>query len=73
MLDVECSVRGTPESYIQKVKVQHKGNGRLFEPKSNLVRSFGINHFASRVVYDASDFLGNLNLKLFWFIRLIIR
>ncbi|CAL4058834.1 unnamed protein product [Meganyctiphanes norvegica] len=56
MLDVECSVRGTPESYIQKVKVQHKGNSRLFEPKTNLVRSFGIHHFASRVIYDASDF-----------------
>lgn len=58
MLDVEGSVRGTPESYIQKVKVQHKGNGRLFEPKANHIRSFGIHHFASRVIYDASDFLG---------------
>lgn len=60
MLDVEGSVRGTPESYIQKVKVQHKGNGRLFEPKANHIRSFGIHHFASRVIYDASDFLGEL-------------
>lgn len=58
MLDVECSVRGTPESYIQKVKVQHKGNLRLFEPKANHIRSFGIHHFANRVIYDASDFLG---------------
>ncbi|XP_064106085.1 unconventional myosin-IXb-like isoform X2 [Macrobrachium nipponense] len=57
MLDVEGSVRGTPESYIQKVKVQHKGNARLYEPKANHSRSFGIHHFASRVVYDASDFL----------------
>nr|XP_027238453.1 unconventional myosin-IXb-like [Penaeus vannamei] len=57
MLDVECSVRGTPESYIQKVKVQHKGNLRLFEPKANHIRSFGIHHFANRVIYDASDFL----------------
>ncbi|XP_063858660.1 unconventional myosin-IXb-like isoform X1 [Scylla paramamosain] len=57
MLDVEGSVRGTPESYIQKVKVQHKGNGRLFEPKANHIRSFGIHHFANRVIYDASDFL----------------
>lgn len=62
MLDVEGSVRGTPESYIQKVKVQHKGNGRLFEPKANHIRSFGIHHFASRVIYDASDFLGELCL-----------
>ncbi|XP_045609513.1 unconventional myosin-Vb-like [Procambarus clarkii] len=57
MLDVEGSVRGTPESYIQKVKVQHKGNMRLFEPKANHIRAFGIHHFASRVMYDASDFL----------------
>ena len=62
MLDVEGSVRGTPESYIQKVKVQHKGNGRLFEPKANHIRSFGIHHFANRVIYDASDFLGKCHL-----------
>jgi hypothetical protein len=28
MLDVECSVRGCPETYVQKVKVQHKENTR---------------------------------------------
>jgi hypothetical protein len=28
MLDVECSVRGCPETYVQKVKVQHKDNSR---------------------------------------------
>ena len=28
MLDVECSVRGCPETYVQKVKVQHKDNTR---------------------------------------------
>ncbi|RXG59262.1 Unconventional myosin-IXa [Armadillidium vulgare] len=50
ILDLECSVRSTPENYIQKVKVQHKGNLRLFEPKTNMVRTFGIHHFANRVV-----------------------
>jgi len=58
MLDVECSVRGTAESYIAKVKVQHKQNPRLFEPKPLEPRTFGIQHFAGQVVYDASDFLG---------------
>jgi hypothetical protein len=58
MLDVECSIRGTAESYIAKVKVQHKQNPRLFEPKTLEPRTFGIQHFAGRVVYDASDFLG---------------
>lgn len=57
MLDVECSIRGTAESYVAKIKVQHKNNTRLFEPKSVEPRLFGIQHFAGRVVYDASDFL----------------
>ena len=61
MLDVECAARGTPESYVQKVRLQHKHNGRLFEPKSvtsSDIRTFGIQHFAGRVIYDASDCLG---------------
>merc|ERR1719461_1324796 len=59
MLDVECSVRGCPETYVQKVKVQHKENSRLFEPQHcDLSRTFGIQHYAGRVVYDTTDFLG---------------
>ncbi|KAK0180000.1 hypothetical protein PV327_005688 [Microctonus hyperodae] len=57
MLDVESSMRGTAESYVAKVKVQHKQNPRLFDPRSLDCRSFGIQHFAGRVIYDASDFL----------------
>ncbi|XP_017780333.1 PREDICTED: unconventional myosin-IXa isoform X2 [Nicrophorus vespilloides] len=57
MLDVECSIRGTAESYVAKIKVQHKHNMRLFDPKPLEPRLFGIQHFAGRVVYDASDFL----------------
>ncbi|XP_026464689.1 unconventional myosin-IXb [Ctenocephalides felis] len=57
MLDVECSIRGTAESYIAKVKVQHKQNDRLFEPKPLEPRLFGIQHFAGKVIYDATDFL----------------
>ncbi|XP_076268731.1 unconventional myosin-IXb-like dachs isoform X3 [Rhynchophorus ferrugineus] len=57
MLDVECSIRGTAESYISKIKVQHKNNKRLLDPKPMDPRLFGIQHFAGRVVYDASDFL----------------
>ncbi|XP_024086474.1 myosin-I heavy chain isoform X2 [Cimex lectularius] len=57
MLDVECSVRGSAESYITKVKAQHRHNPRLFEPKPLEPRAFGIQHFAGRVIYDATDFL----------------
>lgn len=57
MLDVECSIRGTAESYVAKIKMQHKHNSRLFDPKPLDPRLFGIQHFAGRVVYDATDFL----------------
>ncbi|XP_039284577.1 unconventional myosin-IXa [Nilaparvata lugens] len=57
MLDVECSIRGSAESYIAKVRAQHRHNPRLFEPKPLEQRTFGIQHFAGNVVYDATDFL----------------
>ena len=42
-----------------QVKVQHKDNLRLFEPQHcDLSRTFGIQHYAGRVVYDTTDFLG---------------
>lgn len=66
MLDVECSVRGCPETYVQKVKVAHKENPRLFEPQHcDITRTFGIHHYAGRVVYDTTDFLGEL--KDMWY------
>lgn len=66
MLDVECSVRGCPETYVQKVKVQHKESLRLFEPQHcDITRTFGIHHYAGRVVYDTTDFLGKI-LYLFY-------
>uniref|UniRef100_A0A0A9W116 Unconventional myosin-Va n=1 Tax=Lygus hesperus TaxID=30085 RepID=A0A0A9W116_LYGHE len=57
MLDVECSIRGSAESYINKIKAQHRNNARLFEPKPLEPRTFGVQHFAGRVVYDATHFL----------------
>ncbi|KAK6632528.1 hypothetical protein RUM43_013296 [Polyplax serrata] len=57
MLDVECSVRGTVESYLSKIRVQHKQNQRLSETKQSGPRTFAVQHFAGKVVYDASDFL----------------
>ena len=62
MLDVECSVRGCPETYVQKVRVQQKENQRLFSPQHcDTSRMFGIYHYAGRVVYDTSDFLGEIS------------
>ena len=56
MLDVECSIRGATESYLAKVRAQHKQSNRLLEPRLE-TRTFGIQHFAGRVTYDASDFI----------------
>lgn len=66
MLDVECSVRGSSETYLAKVRAQHRQNPRLFEPRPLEARSFGIQHFAGRVVYDASDFLGEHHQPPCW-------
>ncbi|BFF93646.1 unconventional myosin-IXb [Drosophila madeirensis] len=60
MLDAECSVRGTAESYVTKLKVQHRCSTRLetkptAEPHDP--RMFLIRHFAGRVEYDTTDFL----------------
>ncbi|XP_065202156.1 unconventional myosin-Va isoform X2 [Planococcus citri] len=58
MLDVECSKRGSAESYVTKVfKSEHRYKGKLFESKPFDGRTFGIQHFAGRVTYDATDFL----------------
>lgn len=71
MLDVEGSIHGTAESYVAKVKVQHKQNPRLFEPRTVDCRSFGIQHFAGRVTYDTSDFLGKQDFSLI-FIKVVM-
>ncbi|CAG7834204.1 unnamed protein product [Allacma fusca] len=57
MLDVECSMRGTVESYVQKVRQQHKQSPRFLETKSADLRSFAIQHYAGKVQYNATDFL----------------
>lgn len=60
LLDMECSVRGTAESYVTKLRVQHRCSTRL-ETRNSLEpddpRLFAIRHFAGRVEYDTTDFL----------------
>lgn len=59
MLDAECAVRGTAESYVAKIKVQHRNSTRLESKQTELhdPRTFSIRHFAGRVDYDTTDFL----------------
>lgn len=63
-LDLECSVQGSPENYVHKVKYQHRDNKKLYDPNHCDRRIFGIHHFAGDVVYDASDFLGETLFSL---------
>ncbi|XP_070501515.1 unconventional myosin-Vb isoform X3 [Chironomus tepperi] len=58
LLDSECSIRGTAESYVAKIKVQHRNSPRLEQRHIDLdSRMFIIRHFYGQVIYDASDFL----------------
>lgn len=59
MLDFECAARGTAESYVAKIKVQHQNSTRLEckQTELNDPRAFTIRHFAGRVEYDTTDFL----------------
>lgn len=58
VLDAECSIRGTAESYVTKIKAQHRNSQRLDRcTEQHDPRLFVIRHFAGRVEYDASDFL----------------
>ncbi|XP_077527396.1 unconventional myosin-IXb-like dachs isoform X2 [Haemaphysalis longicornis] len=56
MVDVECSLRGTPDTYVQKVRMQHKTSPRFFDAKCGGA-VFGIRHYAGSVTYEASSFL----------------
>lgn len=63
LLDNECTVRGTPESYVAKINMQHKNSPRLIQNshtddhvlKDNY--TFTIRHFAGPVEYDAKFFI----------------
>lgn len=60
MLDSECVTRGNSESYVAKIKAQHKNSERLVLHHSNSPsdpRCFTILHFAGKVDYDATHFL----------------
>ncbi|XP_054159659.1 uncharacterized protein LOC128957868 [Oppia nitens] len=68
LLDAECSLKGTPVAYVQKIKAQHLSNSRYFEVPINrdkstadqlqqMSRQFGIRHYAGNVTYNTINFL----------------
>ena len=61
MLDMECSVGGTTDTYTERIKTHHKDNPKLFCPMRCDDQYFGIKHFTNSVVYNAADFLGENN------------
>ncbi|XP_064599568.1 unconventional myosin-IXb-like [Liolophura sinensis] len=59
ILDVEGRYAHiSPEALVNRVKVQHRNNDRLFQP-ANKSQMFGICHFGDKVVYDARCLLHN--------------
>ncbi|XP_037074350.1 myosin-I heavy chain-like [Pollicipes pollicipes] len=57
MMDVECGVRGSADTYLQKVRLAHRSNARLCEPPAGQALSFAVQHYAGKVAYSAADFL----------------
>lgn len=66
MLDAESQKRpghrGTPESYVDRIKAQHRNNAKYKDvsntaPNGDNGRLFAIRHFAGDVTYDATNFL----------------
>ena len=46
-------MKGTDQSMLNKLHNQHGKNKNYLKPKSEMNMSFGLNHFAGVVFYDA--------------------
>ncbi|KAH7727939.1 hypothetical protein AAVH_04183 [Aphelenchoides avenae] len=49
--------KGTDSTMLQKLHSKHAKNPLYVKPKSELIRSFGVNHFAGPVMYHTKGFL----------------
>ena len=49
--------RGTDQTLLNKMHTTHTKNRNYLRPRSDLNKSFGVNHFAGVVFYDSRGFL----------------
>ncbi|OQR66176.1 unconventional myosin-IXb-like [Tropilaelaps mercedesae] len=62
MCNVECSVHGSPESFVDNLTARHQNNPIFYRPApshdgSYSPTKFVVRHYVGSVVYDAADFL----------------
>jgi myosin-7 len=49
--------KGTDQTMLNKLHTTHAKNRNYLKPRSDLNKSFGVNHFAGVVFYDSRGFL----------------
>jgi len=58
MLNEECMrPKGNPEAFVNKAFGMNKRNPAMIENKQNSRLSFGVHHFAGKVIYTCNDFV----------------
>ncbi|XP_022697034.1 myosin-IIIb-like isoform X1 [Varroa jacobsoni] len=61
MCNVECSVHGSPDSFVENLTARHKNNPIFFRPstphEAMSTTKFVVRHYVGNVTYDAAEFL----------------